>query len=319
MTPPAKPAKPTQRPWRRAAYACLMEESWGFEEGSEIAPRRSVVRKLGGGHRYEVFLVWDGRFFALVVAKVLRPHLAAEERYREELREEAEALARLAHPVIVRGFGAVVDGPYPHLLIEHLEGPTLRRLIRRGGPVPLEQLLPLAAHVAAALHYMAEEGMVHLDVKPDNIVMGVPPRLIDLSIARTLEHAARARRPLGTDAYMPPEQCAPADHPGAVGSASDVWGLAATLHHAISGAVPFPRPCDARDSEDPLVRFPQLETRPRPLPGGTPEPLRALIGRALEKDPAQRPQAAELAMELEPLVAELPRKLTFGRWGARTR
>jgi serine/threonine protein kinase len=296
-----------------------MRESWEFEEGAEIAPGRSVVRALGGGHRYEVFLVWDDRLFALVVAKVLRPHLAAEERYREEVRTEAEVLARLAHPVIVRGFGAVVDEPHPHVLIEHLEGPTLRRLLRRGGPAPLEQVLPLAAHVAAALHYMAEERIVHLDVKPDNIVMGVPPRLIDLSIARSFEHAARARRSLGTDAYMPPEQCAPADHPGAIGPASDVWGLGATLHHAVSGAVPFLRPREARDSQDPLVRFPQLRAEPEPLPAGTPEPLRALIARTLAKDPAERPAAAEVAMELEPLVAELPRKLFFGRWGTRAR
>jgi serine/threonine protein kinase len=213
----------------------------------------------------------------------------------------------------------VVDPPHPHVLIEHLEGPTLRRLIRRGGPAPLEQVLPLAAHVAAALHYMAEERIVHLDVKPDNIVMGVPPRLIDLSIARSFEQAARTQRPLGTDAYMPPEQCAPADHPGAIGPASDVWGLGATLHHAVSGAVPFPRARDARDSQDPLVRFPQLRAEPEPLPAGTPEPLRALIARTLAKDPAERPPAAELAMELEPLVADLPRKLFFGRWGTRAR
>lgn len=296
-----------------------MPESWEFEEGDEIAPGRSIVRALGGGHRFEVFLVWDERLFALVVAKVLRPDLAGEERYLDEVREEAQALARLAHPVIVRGFGAVVDGPHPHVLIEHLEGPTLRRLIRRGGAAPLEQVLPLGAHVAAALHYMAREGTVHLDVKPDNIVMGVPPRLIDLSIARTFEHAARARRPLGTDAYMPPEQCAPTEHPGAIGPASDVWGLGATLHRAVSGAVPFPRPSEAADSEDPLVRFPQLEAEPQPLPGSTPEPLRRLIASALAKDPAERPTAAELAMELQPLVADLPRKLTFGRGGTRLR
>lgn len=296
-----------------------MDESWEFDEGAEIAPRRSIVRRLGGGHRYEVFLVWDDRMMALLVAKVLRPHLASDERYRDEVREEAEALARLAHPVIVRGFDAVVDGPHPHVLIEHLEGPTLRRLIRRGGPAPLEQALPLAAHVGAALHYMSEERMVHLDVKPDNIVMGVPPRLIDLSIARTFEEAARTRRPLGTDAYMPPEQCAPADHPGAIGPPADVWGLGATLHHAVSGSVPFPRPRGARDSDDPRVRFPQLEAEPRPLPPRTPQLLRELIGRALAKDPARRPPAAQLTEELEPLVAELPRKLVFGRRGTRSR
>ena len=89
----------------------------------------------------------------------------------------------------------MVDGDYPHLLLEHLEGPTLKRLLRRGGPLPREQALPLALHVASALHYLSMEGIVHLDVKPDNIVMGIPPRLIDLSLARSLEDAREVRRP----------------------------------------------------------------------------------------------------------------------------
>jgi eukaryotic-like serine/threonine-protein kinase len=228
-------------------------------------------------------------------------------------------LELLAHPVIVRHFDAVLGGPHPHLVLEHLEGPTLRRLIRRGGAVPLEQLLPLAAHVGAALHYMAGRQMVHLDVKPDNIVMGVPPRVIDLSIACSLARAARIQGPLGTDAYMPPEQCSPAEHPGEIGPGSDVWGLGATLHHSISGVVPFPRPSGARDSEDPLVRFPQLSHDPQPLSERVPERLRALVGRCLARRPADRIPAAELVDGLEPLVAELPRKLLFGRSGARAR
>ena len=296
-----------------------MEESWGFEPGAEIAPGRSIVRAIGGGRRYEVFLVWDDHLYALVVAKVLRPHVAAVERYRDEIREEAEALGRLAHPVIVRGFDAVADGPHPHVLIEHLEGPTLRSLLKKGGPAPLEQLLPLAAHVAAALHYMAAEGMVHLDVKPDNIVMGVPPRLIDLSIARTVERAARLRSPIGTDAYMAPEQCVPAEHPGAVGPPADVWALGATLHHAVSGRVPFPRDRGDRDSDDPRVRFPQLEREPEPLPPETPAELRELLARALAQDPAERPTASELVLGLEPLVADLPRRLVLGRRSSRWR
>jgi serine/threonine protein kinase len=296
-----------------------MTETWEFEAGAEIAPGRSVVRPLGGGNRYEVFLVWDDRLFALVVAKVLRPNLVDDPSYRDELREEAEALERLAHPVIVRGFDAVLDGPHPHVLIEHLEGPSLRQLIRRHGAVPLEQLLPLAAHVAAALHYLAGAGMVHLDVKPDNIVMGVPPRLIDLSVARTLERAARTRRPVGTDAYMAPEQCLPGEHPGAIGPASDVWGLGATLHHAVSGHVPYPRAREARHSEDPLIRFPQVEQEPRPLPDRTPQALGDLIARSLARAPGDRPSAAEIVVALEPLVAGLPRKLVFGRMGTRGR
>jgi eukaryotic-like serine/threonine-protein kinase len=280
-------------------------------------PGRSVVRSLGGGHRFEVLLVWDDALYALGVAKVLRPDLVDSERALRDLREEAEVLERLAHPVIVRGFDAVLDGPRPHLLLEHLEGMTLRRLIRRGGPVPLEQLLPLAAHVGAALRYMELRGVVHLDVKPDNIVMGIPPRLIDLSIARSLERAARIRSPVGTDAYMAPEQCDPTGHAGEIGSPADVWGLGATLHHALSGGVPFPRPSGARESDDPHVRFPQLVSEPRPLPGRLPPGLEDLVSGCLEKRPEDRVTAAELVDGLGPLVAELPRKLVLGRRGSR--
>jgi len=290
---------------------------WGFAEGDPIGPERTVLSRLGGGSDFDVYLVWDERRFAIMVAKLLRPHLVDDEVALRHLRREAQALERLAHPVLVRAFDAVFDGPHPHLLVEHLEGSTLRSVIRRGGPLPIEQLLPLALHVAAALHYLTAEGWVHLDVKPDNIVMGIPPRLIDLSVARPVEDAAALRSALGTDAYMAPEQCDPSSQPGGVGPPADVWGLGATLHHAIVGEVPFPRATGDRDSTDPLLRFPQLHDIPRPLPPSTPGPLAALIGSALAPDPAARPSAAELAMGLEPLVDALPRRMTLSRRGIR--
>ena len=297
------------------ALARTEKASWELEEGAEIAPGRSVLRALGGGSRYEVFLVWDERLFALMVAKVLRPDQADDSHALRELRREADLLERLAHPVIVRGFDAVLDGPHPHLLIEHLEGPTLRALIRRGGPLPLEQLLPLALHVAAAIHYLAEEQIVHLDVKPDNIVMGVPPRLIDLSVARSHERAARLSGTVGTDAYMAPEQCDTSAYEGRIGAPADVWGLGATLFHALAGSVPFPRPKGARESEDPSVRFPQLFEEPGELPARLPDELTDIVLDTLEKDPAERPSAAEFVSALEPVVAGLPRKITLGRRG----
>jgi eukaryotic-like serine/threonine-protein kinase len=293
--------------------------TWEFAEGDEIAPGRTILRTLGGGSRYEVQLVWDDRLFAVMVAKVLRPDQVEDPVALRDLRKEAEALARLAHPVLVRGFGAVLDGPYPHVLIEHLEGPALRALHRRGGPLPMPQVLPLALHVAAALHYMAQEGMVHLDVKPDNIVMGVPPRLIDLSVARSFERASRITGIVGTDAYMAPEQCDPKRFPGAIGPPADVWGLAATVFHAAGGKVPFPRERGARESPDLRVRFPQLYEPPIDLPPSLPSELVELLEAALAFDPAQRPTAAELAMGLEPLVAALPRKMILGRRGITNR
>ena len=186
------------------------------------------------------------------------------------LRREADALDSLAHPVILRGFDAVFDPPHPHVLVEQVDGPTLRRLVRRRGPLQPEQARPLALNLAAALHYMAAEGWVHLDLKPDNIVMGAPPRVIDLSLARTLERAARLRDHLGTNAFMPPEQCLP---DGDIGPAADVWGLRATLYWAVAGRRPFPKPASNDPGTDPELRFPQLTEKVRRWPLPVPEEL----------------------------------------------
>ncbi len=294
------------------------KSSWELSEGAEIAPGRSVLKAIGGGHRYEVYLVWDEKLFSIMVAKVLRPDLASDASAARGLQREAEALDRLAHPVLLRGFGADLEGPYPHVLVEHLEGPTLRRLIRRGGPLSVEQVLPLALHMAAALHYLHGDDVVHLDVKPDNIVMGIPPRLIDLSLARSVERARRLTDYIGTNAYMPPEQCLPGEA-GEIGPKSDVWGLGATLAHAIAGVRPFSRPsADADDLDAPAEdRFPQLVEEPRPLGDRVRPELAEAVLATLRKDPAHRPSAAELASSLQPLVAALPRKLVLGRRGER--
>jgi serine/threonine protein kinase len=281
--------------------------TWGLEEGDAIAPGRTVLRRLGGGRRYETLLVWDDHRLAVLVAKVLRPDEAREPPALRELAREADMLARLAHPVIVRGLDADLSGAFPHVLLEHLEGPTLHELLAADGAVAIEQLLPLALHVASALHYLAGEGLVHLDVKPANVVMGAPPRLIDLSVARTIDEAARLRHPTGTDAYMAPEQCTPADHLGAIGPPADVFGLAATLQHALTGAPPFPRAEGAREAAEPEVRFPQLVRGPEPLPRRAPRELADVLAAAMAHDPAHRPTAAALAGALEPLVARLPR------------
>ena len=111
---------------------------------------------------------------------------------------------------------------------------------------------------------------------------------------------------------MAPEQCLPG-RAGRVGPPADVFGLGATLHHALSGAPPFPRERDARESRDPEVRWPQLVAEPAPLPRRIPERLSALVRRCLAREPGERPAAAEVAAELEPLVAALPRPMGLAR------
>jgi serine/threonine protein kinase len=280
------------------SWAGRERPTWGLAEGDPIAPGRTVLQRLGGGRRYEVFLVWDDHRLSVLVAKLLRPDAATDAAALRDFAREGEVLERLAHPVVVRGFETVTGGRFPHLLLEHLEGPTLRELIERDGALSLEQLLPLGLHVASALHCIAAEGMVHLDVKPENVVMGAPPRLIDLSVTRSIAEAGRLRKPVGTDAYMAPEQCDASR--GTVGPPADVFGLAATLHHAVAGERPFPR----RGAE----RFPQLDRGPEPLPRRVPRALAELLRAGLDPDPDSRPTAAGMAAGLEPLVAALPQR-----------
>ncbi|MQA74719.1 MAG: protein kinase, partial [Solirubrobacterales bacterium] len=211
---------------------------WELVEGDPIAPGLTALRRLGGGRRYEAYLAFNAHLHAIVVAKLVRPHLVGDGHTLAGLASEAAMLERLQHPVILRGFGATVDGPRPHLVLEHLEGPRLSTLVRRHGPLPPEQLVPLALAICSALHYLAAERVVHLDVKPANTIMSGPPRLIDLSVALSLDEAAALDRPIGTDGYMAPEQCDPAAL-GPVGPPADVFGLGATLYRAATGRRPF--------------------------------------------------------------------------------
>ena len=283
--------------------------SWDFDEGDEIAPGRLALRKLGGGKRYEVYLAWDEKLYSQVVVKVVRPDQVGDPRAVPDLEREFAALDRLAHPMLVRHFGLVTDGDHPHLVLEHFEGPTLRRVIKSQGSVPLEQLVPLAVQVCGVLHYMATESMIHLDVKPSNIVMETPPKLIDLSVARTFDAAANLNKPVGTRKYMSPEQCDP-KRLGPVGAPADVWGAGVTLYEAARGKRPFDTPSAGAvpDSAPLEVKYPQIVVDPEPLGGLVPDNVADLIANCLTKDPSQRPVAAQVAHAFEPLLGGASRK-----------
>jgi serine/threonine protein kinase len=201
-------------------------------------------------------------------------------------------------------------------VLEHLEGPTLARTIRQTGPLALEQLVPLAFQLASALQYLANEQVVHLDVKPGNVILGAPPRLVDLSVARTVEATARIRTPVGTDAYMAPEQCDPML--ARIGPPADVYGLGTTLYEAITGSVPFPRPRHF-DHEDPRERFPQLDGDPAPPPSDCPQALAELVSACLSFEPAERPTAGEVGDRLEPLIEAIKLRRILGRARPRLR
>jgi eukaryotic-like serine/threonine-protein kinase len=290
-------------------------DRWRLAEGDELVPGRLAVKLLGGGERYETYLAWDEHLLSLVVVKVVRPSLVDDEHSLRGLAAEAALLERLRHPVLVRGFGAVLEGPRPHVVLEHLEGPRLSTLVRRQGPLEPEQLLPLALQLSSAAHYLRAEGIVHLDVKPSNIIMGAPARLIDLSIARPVDELRDVTHRIGTDAYMAPEQCDPRGR-GPMTPAADVWGIGATLYHAIVGRPPFPKgPREGRGRD----RFPQLAQAPAPLAREVAPAVSELVAACLDPDPAARPAPAALAADLEGLVDALPRRPVLSRFRIRPR
>ena len=283
-------------------------DSWNLHEGDAITPELTAMRLLGGGSAYEAYLAFDEVTYGPVVVKGVRPSQVADEHTLRGLAREVDTLRQVNHPVVVRGLRHQLEGERPHVVLEHIEGPRLSSLIRRYGKLQEQQYLPLAIEVAGALPYFRKIDVVHLDIKPSNVIMGSPARLIDLSVARSLERAERSVR-IGTDFYMSPEQCDPATH-GAPGYASDIWGLGATLFHAIAGYRAF----DKGDPDAELLtdRFPQLVEAPFALPEGVHGTVAEVVYAALDPDPAKRPLPAELADALEPVVASLPApRLTF--------
>lgn len=266
----------------------MSESSWGFVEGDPITAELTAVRRLGGGSAYEAYLAFDETTYGPVVVKVVRPDQVDDEHALRGLAREVGALATVNHPVVVRGLRHELDGPRPHVVLEQLDGPRLSSLVRRYGPLQEQQYLPLAVEVASALHYLGHLGWVHLDVKPSNIIMGAPARLIDLSIARPAVDAAASHR-LGTDAYMSPEQWDP-DRYGEPSPASDVWGLGATLFEAVAGVRAYRTP----------------DEEPAALPDRVPPEVVKIVGACLSRRPGDRPLPREVAEALEPVLERQP-------------
>jgi len=275
--------------------------TWAFETGDEIVPGRTVQTLLGGGERYEAYVAWNERLMAPTVVKILRPGAAGDERARRSARREGQRLGRLQHPGLTRLFDMDIDGDRPFLEMEYVEGPRLSTLIRRHGRLNPDQAFPLGRQLAATLHYLHAEGILHLDVKPSNIIMGPVPRLIDLSVAKASERAAHTDGFVGTDAFMSPEQADPARW-ARIGPRSDTWGLGATLYQAVAKRLPYGR---GRHEGVGADRFPQLVEEPALLDPSRHSPgLSEVVMSTLRRDPAARPSVTELFDRFDDLAAQ---------------
>ncbi|HTN50796.1 MAG TPA: protein kinase [Anaeromyxobacter sp.] len=275
----------------------------GLKAGDEVG-RFVLVRELGRGGFGVVFEAVDRELGRAVAFKAIRPGSRIVGRSEEWLRREAEAVARLNHPNIVtlHDFGRGPSGPY--LIFELLRGRTLADRLR-DGPIPLREAIRIAVDVARVLAHAHAAGVVHRDLKPGNIFLGEDGTLKVLDFGLAFLFGRGGPASAGTPAYMAPEQWR--SEPG--DERTDLFSLGTLLHQMISGAVPYRVSRDRSEALDPGPP-PEL---PRAL---APAPVRQLVSRMLEKEPAGRPASAGTVLNallaaqrrLEP-IARVPRRL----------
>ena len=273
-------------------------------------PRRlgdyALIKRLGEGGQGVVYLARD-EAGDLVTVKLLRGGWAASQRSRARFAKEAAAALRVATPHTARMLHAEVSGDRPYIVSEYVEGPSLQRVVKDDGPLTGARLRSLALRTADALTAIHRAGIVHRDLKPANVVLGPDgAKVIDFGIARTADAATLTTSPVGTPAYMSPEQIE--DEP--VGPPADVFSWGATMVYAATGRPPFGGGSNAAVMRRVTARAPDL--------GDLKGPLRDLVERCLDKNPAARPTAQQLLRALRadarPAPKPRPRRIPAYRW-----
>jgi HAMP domain-containing protein/predicted Ser/Thr protein kinase len=281
-----------------------MERSPGMlPAGSVFAGRYEIKGVLGMGGMGVVYRAWDTELGELVAIKTLRMDAAqSEPAALERFKQEIRLARKITHRNVVRTHDiGEVDGLY-FITMEFVEGQSLKHLIQSRGSLPVNVVLTVGKQLCRALEVAHEQGVIHRDIKPQNLI--VEPsgtlKVMDFGIARLAkrtEGMTQAGMAVGTPEYMAPEQLLGAD----VDFRADLYATGAVLFESVTGRPPF-----VADSAITLVAK-QLEESPpspRSLNAEVPERLEALILRALNKDPAGRPQsAAQLFEELDAIAA----------------
>ncbi|HET6261357.1 MAG TPA: protein kinase, partial [Chloroflexia bacterium] len=268
------------------------------QTGRMLADRYLLLEKIGDGGTAEVFRARDERLGRLVALKLLRPQFVSDATWRKRFEAEARAAAGLSHPNIVDIYD-VGEGPDGTLFIamQYVEGPDLKAVLWKRGRLSPGEVIGLSRQVCAALAVAHRAGLIHRDVKPQNILIDAEgnARLTDFGIVKALAAPAltQSGMTVGTAAYLSPEQATGVQ----VGPASDIYALGCVMYEMLSGAPPF-------TGDNPTtIAYKQVWEQPRPLHELVPEvppSLESVVMRCLNKDAGSRyPSAQALALDLE--------------------
>ena len=275
----------------------------GFQQGDVIDGRYRIVRKLGAGGMADVYLAHDEVLGRRVAVKVLLSRFADDEQFVERFRREARAAAALNHPNIVSVYDrGTVDHTY-YIVMEYLQGETLKDMIRRRGRLAPEEAIAFALQLLSAVQYAHEHGVIHRDIKSQNIMVDQDGRVrvTDFGIARAGDPSmTEVGSVLGTAQYLAPEQAKgqPADE------RSDIYAVGIVLYEMLTGGVPFRG--DSAVSVA-LKHVNELPAEPRALVPDLPPALNQVVLKALAKNPERRyASAQQFARDLRALRSGAP-------------
>jgi len=265
--------------------------------GDVIAGRYELEELVDQGGMSSVYKGRDRLLERNVALKVLHPHFLDDAEYVERFRREARAAAQLSHPHIVTVIDRGSADGNQFIVFEYVDGENLKQLVERAGPLSVERTLELGIEIADALAFAHAHGLVHRDVKPQNVLIdgAGSAKVTDFGIARSLDverGVTQTGTVLGTSNYLSPEQA----EGRPVTPASDIYSLGVVLYEMLTGEVPF------RGDNLVVVAMKHVTEHPPSLrlhrPDLPPRLVRT-VERALEKDPAQRfPSMDALANEL---------------------
>jgi serine/threonine-protein kinase len=273
---------------------------------SLLAGRYRLVERLGAGGMSVVWRGFDEVLGRQVAVKVLPPSTSADPSFRRRLRAEAQAAARLSHPNITNvydyGEATTADGePVPYVVMELIDGESLAAVLARVRRLPWQHAARITADVAAALAAAHSRGIVHRDVTPANVMLTqTGAKVVDFGISALIgeNDIDPDGSLLGTPAYLAPERL----EGGQVSPATDVYAVGLLIYRTLIGQLPW----DVGTTTALLRAHQYIEPDPLPQVDGLPPAISALVGRCLEKRPADRPSSAELAHVLAGISAGAP-------------
>lgn len=258
--------------------------------GKRLGGRYEVEQRIGGGGMAVVYKAHDNLLNRTVALKILRSQFGHDDDFIGRFRREAQAAASLSHPNVVNVYDVGEEDDIQYIVMEYIEGLTLKELITQKGKLDLEQAIHIAIQICDALEHAHHNHIIHRDIKPHNILIGSRGRVkvTDFGIARAVTSATitHTGSVIGSVHYFSPEQA----RGGISGEKSDLYSLGIVMYEMLTGQVPF-------SGDSPIsVALKHLQENikpPREINPDIPQSIENVIMRALVKDPLHRYQSAK--------------------------